>query len=746
MKRILTLHLLIAMFFATNTFAQNVGIDIAAPTSKLHVVQTAAVGGIEVDHAGATGNSLVVFPQNAANTDAAAWIINFTAGIGLDVTMFTAASTAPGILVDNGGAGIGQVIDMTNTTSTSSGLFVNNASLGNGATINMLNAGAGGTGVFINQDGTDAFSRGIELQMDAASIALGVGIFHSGAGMGQLINMDNPTSTASALRVNNTNLGDGVVVTMANTGAGGTGTFIDQDGTDAFSRGIELQMDAASIALGVGVFQAGAGTGQVISMTNATSTSSGLFVNNAGLGMGHSISMTNTGAGDAGVYIAQAGTGGFSRGLDIFMGTATNAAAGVNVYHGGVGSGISTELANFTRAMQNNLTAAGGYGVLSFFNGEYGIGYYVDSIADGFAFQATVNSATPTIGTLISGAVFSGTQQGVGHGILLNHNGTQGRNAEFNITNPANNDYAVFITHEGVESAMRVENQGAPPAQLNVAEFEYSGTHTFQDHVAVFGRSTPAVDYGIGVQGTGNWYGVEGIAGSSGVAVFGTGGDVAATGVKSFYIDHPQDPENKILRHYAIESNEVLNMYRGIVKLDANGEAMVQLPDYFEAINKDYSYQLTPIGTGQQPYIATEISNNEFKVAGAPNSKVSWTVHAQRNDPYVQQNKAKLVDVIEKTADRKGKYLTPELYGQPMSKSMTPRSESKKVISTTTTNTKNKPQLSGLEKGGKRVKDKSVEANKTDKIEELKASTPKTYTKKETVNKEEYVRKHMIQK
>ena len=59
---------------------------------------------------------------------------------------------------------------------------------------------------------------------------------------------------------------------------------------------------------------------------------------------------------------------------------------------------------------------------------------------------------------------------------------------------------------------------------------------------------------------------------------------------------------------------------------------MVELPTYFELINTNFSYQLTAIGTPQQPYVLTEISGNTFEIAGEPNTKVSWTVYADRND------------------------------------------------------------------------------------------------------------------
>jgi hypothetical protein len=32
------------------------------------------------------------------------------------------------------------------------------------------------------------------------------------------------------------------------------------------------------------------------------------------------------------------------------------------------------------------------------------------------------------------------------------------------------------------------------------------------------------------------------------------------------------------------------------VTTDANGEAVVELPEWFEALNRDFRYQLTPIG------------------------------------------------------------------------------------------------------------------------------------------------------
>ena len=107
----------------------------------------------------------------------------------------------------------------------------------------------------------------------------------------------------------------------------------------------------------------------------------------------------------------------------------------------------------------------------------------------------------------------------------------------------------------------------------------------FFDGVGVYGYSYPNNNFGIGVYGLGRKYGV-----------FASGG-FGGTGAKYFVIDHPLDPENKILKHAAIESPEVLNMYRGNVVLNGTGEAVITLPDYFIEININYSYDLTPIGS-----------------------------------------------------------------------------------------------------------------------------------------------------
>src|SRR5262249_23985656 len=77
-----------------------------------------------------------------------------------------------------------------------------------------------------------------------------------------------------------------------------------------------------------------------------------------------------------------------------------------------------------------------------------------------------------------------------------------------------------------------------------------------------------------------------------------------------FRIDHPLDPANRYLSHSFVESPEMLNVYGGTLTTGGDDEAVVTLPDYFEALNRDFRYQLTVIGQFAQAIVAREIENN----------------------------------------------------------------------------------------------------------------------------------------
>lgn len=135
----------------------------------------------------------------------------------------------------------------------------------------------------------------------------------------------------------------------------------------------------------------------------------------------------------------------------------------------------------------------------------------------------------------------------------------------------------------------------------------------------------------------------------------------------SFKIDHPLDPQNKYLYHSFVESPDMMNIYNGNIVTDAAGKATVQLPDYFEALNMEFRYQLTVIGSFAQAIVNKEVSANKFEIAtSTPNVKVSWQVTGVRHDAFANQNR--IPNAVEKAAKDKGTYLHPKAFNQPESK------------------------------------------------------------------------------
>ena len=131
-----------------------------------------------------------------------------------------------------------------------------------------------------------------------------------------------------------------------------------------------------------------------------------------------------------------------------------------------------------------------------------------------------------------------------------------------------------------------------------------------------------------------------------------------------FKIDHPLEPENKYLSHSFVESPDMMNVYNGNVLLNKQGEAWVELPVWFEALNRDFRYQLTPVGApAPNLYVAEKITDNRFKIeGGTPQMEVSWQVTGIRQDVYARAHPINVEE--EKPPEEQGYYLYPELYGQ----------------------------------------------------------------------------------
>jgi hypothetical protein len=151
-------------------------------------------------------------------------------------------------------------------------------------------------------------------------------------------------------------------------------------------------------------------------------------------------------------------------------------------------------------------------------------------------------------------------------------------------------------------------------------------------------------------------------------------GDVQVTGTLSkaggsFKIDHPLDPENKYLSHSFVESPDMMNIYNGNVTTNQNGMAVVELPDYFDSLNRDFRYQLTVVGQFAQAIVAEEVKNNRFTIqTSAPGVKVSWQVTGIRQDSWANKNRIRVEELKSET--ERGHYLHPEAFDQPEERSI----------------------------------------------------------------------------
>jgi hypothetical protein len=318
---------------------------------------------------------------------------------------------------------------------------------------------------------------------------------------------------------------------------------------------------------------------------------------------------------------------------------------------GYIGSAVAGDRLNFWNSAAGDIMSIRGDGTVVATNPS--------TAANAFALHGILSSTSPgpwcaavrgqNNGTGVHGIGVWGSQEGSGYGV-----------------------YGTSV------SGIGVRGYASAPSGFTYGVF---GESASQNGSGVFGQATATSGAAWGVVAViystaSSAYGVYASepSGGAGHAVYASG-TLAATGTKSFQIDHPLSPETHYLNHFCTEGPEPYNVYRGTVVLDANGEAWVQLPDYFEAINRDPSYHLTAVGAPMPNlHVAVKIQNNRFKIAGgAPGKEVSWRIEAVRNDLWVQRYGFQTEQ--EKEDEIKGRYLHPELYGQPKERAIHYRPE-----------------------------------------------------------------------
>jgi trimeric autotransporter adhesin len=302
--------------------------------------------------------------------------------------------------------------------------------------------------------------------------------------------------------------------------------------------------------------------------------------------------------------------------------------------------------------------------------------------------------ASVIYGTSFNGQGVAGIDTGSGYGVYGQSNsglGVYGGSNTFTgVSGASGSNVGVFGFSENAQGV-----QGQSLSTIGV-----EGDSSSTSYYGVYGSNT-ASGGGYGVYG----YGYVGVAGASNggnagvyatsdggwaVDAYGTGGATGVLGgsdtgyagwfngnvnvegtlsasTKDFKIDHPSDPANKYLVHASVESSEMMNIYTGNVTTDAAGLATVQLPDWFEALNTDFRYQLTVIGQFAQAIVAHEIEQHQFEIkTSLPNVKVSWQITGVRQDAYAKAHPLQVEE--EKAEKERGFYIHPELFGAPREK------------------------------------------------------------------------------
>ena len=323
-----------------------------------------------------------------------------------------------------------------------------------------------------------------------------------------------------------------------------------------------------------------------------------------------------------------------------------------------------------------------------------------------------VNASNPNSGGLgLSGSgssgVYGSSAASNGNGVWgdnPNHTGVYGNGGDAGVWGHSANTYGLI----GESYGTTVINGNTPDGVHGYASshlgYGVYGVNADSTGIGVSGvaGSGSTNPYGIGVYGVAGT-GVEGLGSASGVIGYGTastslgtggvadsGGDAIygeatgggyagyfvgdvtisgnlSKGGGSFKIDHPLDPANKYLYHSFVESPDMMNIYNGNVILDSQGEAAIELPEWFETLNRDFRYQLTPIGAPALLYVAEEINGNRFKIAGGrPGGKVSWQVTGVRQDAWANAHRIPVEE--PKSQKERGFYLHPELFGAPKEK------------------------------------------------------------------------------
>jgi hypothetical protein len=561
------------------------------------------------------------------------------------------------------------LLNKTAPVSTNAG---NAAAATNGASRSSSPSAANGPTSFVGTNATQIVvvtqkGTGVGLSASATTHAAVAGAItgkSNTAVYGLASNTSKGSNAAGVTGVADTETGPGVQgVTSSATGLGIQGVVtssaggIAVQGLNNATTGVSYGVSGQSASTGNGsagvVGDENATTGQVygvVGSTNSTTTNSigvsGYEGATTGQVYGVNGNTNSTGPFAAAVNGYEGATTGQVYGVSGATNSTTNFAAGVSGSEG-ASTGQVYGVVGVSNSKTNGAAAVNGYepattgevfGVTGSTPSTSGIGVGgTASATTGNTIGVSGFSASPT-GNGVYGTNSATT--GVAHGVVGQASSTQG-------VGVLGFDTATSGYTNGVEGQV-----SSPSGAAGVFE-NLSGSG-----LILQGTSGSKFTTVFTVDATGNGY----FAGNLNV----TGKLTKGSG--SFKIDHPLDPANKYLSHSFVESPDMMNVYNGNITTDGHGLATVNLPDYFEALNGDFRYQLTVIGQFAQAIVARKIASNRFVIrTSKPNVEVSWQVTGIRHDAYANQYRIPVEE--NKAAGEQGYYLHPDVYGQPESKS-----------------------------------------------------------------------------
>jgi hypothetical protein len=520
------------------------------------------------------------------------------------------------------------------------------------ARLEAVTSSATGTGVLGYVASTTGVNYGVtgKTTSSTGTGVLGAALATSGANYGVYGSTASPSGTA---------------VYGINSGA--TGNAYGIFGKSASTTGVGVEGSATATT--------GVNTG-VLGLTASSSGAGVIGQATAASGADYGVYGTTVSPNGISVYgLATSGTavGGVTSGTTGYGLYGVNTATTGNAF-GAYGSSASP--AGYAVYGVNTATTGHAYGVVGTNASTEGIGVQGSASATSGSTYGVYGSVVSPNGIAVSGVATSGTgvvgntTNPTGYGVYGGNAATTG--AAYGVAGVTSSTGGVAV--QGAATATSGSTYGVYGSTASPAGISVYGTATTGTGVAggssgpsgygVYGANNATSGSAIGVYGTSSSPAGIGVLASStggGTALVATAtgggsagqfnGNVGITGNLvvngtvsksggSFRIDHPLDPEHKYLYHSFVESPDMMNIYNGVVTLSRRGDAVVKLPDWFDALNRDFRYQLTCIGGFAPVYVASEVSSNQFKIGGGrPGMKVSWQVTGIRRDAFANEHR-----------------------------------------------------------------------------------------------------------